>query len=146
MKVKLYKDNIGGEIVEKNSSISYYLPMDKEDIAEKIYNDYKLIASKYSFLRIIKKGRKVKVSWSLAEEARTIRTICEIKYSNFGSLGNFNIISDCLSLRELKDDLKLITEHYERLFQKGDLTDIRYYSYGSRKKSPTCYVTPRCSA
>jgi hypothetical protein len=33
MKVKLYSEGIGGEVVEKISSISYYLPKDKAEIA-----------------------------------------------------------------------------------------------------------------
>lgn len=51
---------------------------------------------------------RLKINWSLATEVRILRTVCEIKYTNYGLLGDFNIISDRLSLRELKDGLRLL--------------------------------------
>jgi hypothetical protein len=71
----------------------------------------------YNFIRISLKGTRIKVNWSLAIEARIMRTISEIKYTNFGCLGGFNIISDRLSLRELKEALRLLIERCPKLFQ-----------------------------
>lgn len=55
-----------------------------------------------------RKGTRVKVGWSLAKEIRLIRTVCEIKYMNFGALGNFNLVTEEMNFKELKDDIKLL--------------------------------------
>jgi len=79
--------------------------------------------------------------WNLAVEARMMRTLCEIKYTNYGPLGNFHIISDSLSLRELKDDLRLLVEHKPKLFLSQGETKVRYFSYGGSELA-TCHILP----
>lgn len=81
-----------------------------------MYTDFKTNAKTHSFIKVTRKGKKIKAVWNLAEEARAVRTLCEIKYTNFGPLGNFNIISDFLTLREFKDTFRLLVNHYPKLF------------------------------
>jgi hypothetical protein len=74
------------------------------------------VSRDYGFVRVSRRGNRVKMCFNLAVEARMMRTLCEIKYINYGPLGNFHIISDSLGLRELKDDLRLLVEHKPKLF------------------------------
>ena len=99
MKVKLLQSNNGGEMVEKENSLSYVVGEGKADLVGKIMADFKNTAKGCSFIRVARRGRKVKVTWNMAEQARIARTICEIKFTSFGALGSFDIISDTLSLR-----------------------------------------------
>lgn len=39
------------------------------------------------------------MGWNLAREARLLRTLCEIKYINYGPLGNFNLVTETINLK-----------------------------------------------
>lgn len=80
-------------MVCKESSIVYTLPEEKEDFAAKVEAECRKVASKFDFVKVSRKGVRVKVSWSLSKEIRLIRTICELKYISHGPLGPFNLIS-----------------------------------------------------
>jgi hypothetical protein len=53
------------------------------------------MVKKFKCFKVTCKGARVKVSWNIAKEIRLIRTICEIKYTNFGPLGNINLVAEC---------------------------------------------------
>lgn len=76
MKSKIYKEMYGGEIVERENSLMYFLPADKSDVALKIEVECKKLVSKLGFVKVSRKGTRVKVSWNLSKEARLMRTLC----------------------------------------------------------------------
>jgi hypothetical protein len=108
LKSKIYKDTIGGEFVERESSITYTLPAGMFEQAAKVEAECKKVAKKFGFIKVSRKGPRVKVSWNLSKEARLVRTICELKYISHGALGDFNLISKRLSFRGLKEEIKYI--------------------------------------
>jgi hypothetical protein len=95
----------------------------------------------YEFIRVTRKGTRVKVVWNLALSARMLRTLCEVKYVNYGALGNFNIVVDEMNLKELKEDLRLLIEYKPKLFQSASETEVKYYSYGNNQ-SASCTIIP----
>jgi hypothetical protein len=135
MKSKLYLQSYGGEIVEKENSIIYHLPAGKEEWGTKIENECNNLVKKYNCFKITCKGTKVKVTWNLAKEVRLLRTICEIKYTNFGPLGNVSLVTEDRSFKELREDLRLILEHKPQLFKDPASTKVNYYSFGSKQPS-----------
>jgi len=88
------------------------------------------VASKFDFVKVSRKGVRVKVSWSLSKEIRLIRTICELKYISHGPLGPFNLISRQLCFRELKEEIKYITDNLPKMFVKGHTTTVEDYEFG----------------
>lgn len=74
----------------------------------KIENECRNMVKKFKCFKTSCKGTRVKVTWNLAKEVRLIRTICEIKYTNFGPLGNFNLVTESKNFKDLKEDIRLI--------------------------------------
>lgn len=71
----------------------YTLPQEKVDFAAKVEAECRKVAHKFEFVKVSRKGSRVKVSWNLSKEARLIRTICELKYISHGALGDFSLVS-----------------------------------------------------
>ena len=57
------------------------------------------MAEEFAFVKVTRKGVRVKVSWNSSKEARLLRTLCELKYISSGVLGDFNLISQRLCFR-----------------------------------------------
>jgi hypothetical protein len=99
MKSKLYKQSMGGDLVERESSIIYTLPEGRQDYAAKVEAECRNVVKGFAFVKVSRKDTRVKVSWNLAKEVRLLRTLCEIKYINFGQLGNFCLVAEAMSLK-----------------------------------------------
>ena len=63
---------------------------------------------------------------------RLLRTICELKYINYGALDCFNIISRRLCFRDLKDEIRFLTESLPGIFLNGKNTICNEYEFGSQ--------------
>ncbi len=99
------------------------------------------MVKKFRCFKVTCKGTRVKVAWNLAKEVRLIRTICEIKYTNFGFLGDFNLVTESKDFRQLKEDLRLVIEHKSQLFKEGPQTKISCYAFGN-KQSTSLTIIP----
>lgn len=66
MKVKLYQETNGGEVVEKIGSLIYNIPASKQEHAQKIEGEFNALVGKYNFIRVSLKGLRLKINWSLA--------------------------------------------------------------------------------
>jgi hypothetical protein len=119
----------------------YTLPEGHAEWAARVEAECRNVSRDFGFVRVSRRAYRVKMSWNLSVEARMMRTLCEIKYTNYGPLGNFSIISDTMALRELKDALRLLVEHKSKLFTSQSETKVRYFSYGGSELA-TCHILP----
>lgn len=77
----------------------YFLPEGKQEIASKIEIECKKLVAIFGFVKVSRKGIRVKLSWNLSKEIRLVRTICELKYVNNGLLGEFSLIAQKMNFK-----------------------------------------------
>lgn len=67
LKSQYYKETYGGELFERESSLMYYVPEGKTTLAQKIETECKKLVEKFGFVKVSRKGQRVKISWNLSK-------------------------------------------------------------------------------
>jgi hypothetical protein len=66
MQAKLLCELNGGNIIEKHNSLSYIIPDNKIEMTAKVFSGFKETAKGHSFIKVTRRGRKIKTVWNIS--------------------------------------------------------------------------------